>query len=133
MVIYLQHKIYKKTVSSVEAGMGTEGQIMYIDRTMHIFDVISSVSRSSKCNKIVGGRGFFPDSTGELTALSRPPSWVQGAYFKAPTSKASGREGRGRAGRQIDVCPRHQKLSRDHWSSKLGQGALKHWVEGGTI
>jgi len=29
-----------------------------VRRTMHILDVVSSVSRSSKCTKIVGGWGF---------------------------------------------------------------------------
>ena len=44
--------------------MGRERQIMYIDKTMHILDVISNVYRSSKCNKIVGGWGFAPDFSG---------------------------------------------------------------------
>ena len=34
-------------------------------RTVHILDVISSVSKSSKCTKIVGNLGFAPDPTGE--------------------------------------------------------------------
>jgi len=61
---------------------------------MHILDVISSVSRSSKCNKIVGGCGFTPDPTEELTALSNPISG-----FKGPTLKLlllRGEEGRGK-------------------------------------
>jgi len=33
----------------------------HVHRTMHILDVISSVSGSSKCTKIVGGWGFAPD------------------------------------------------------------------------
>jgi len=48
-------------VSSVEAGMGMEGQVMCIEK-MHIF-VISSVSKSSKCTKIVGSWGFASDPT----------------------------------------------------------------------
>jgi len=51
----------KYSVSSVKARMGMEGQIMCIK--MHILDVISSVSRFSKCIKIVGGWGFAPDPT----------------------------------------------------------------------
>jgi len=42
---------------------------MHVHRTMHILDVISSVSGSSKCNKIVGGWGFTPDPTGELATI----------------------------------------------------------------
>jgi len=34
-----------------------------VRRTMHILGVISYVSRSSKCTKIVGGLGFTPDPT----------------------------------------------------------------------
>ena len=36
---FLQHEIYKNSVSSVEAEMGMEGQIVH--RTMHILDVTS--------------------------------------------------------------------------------------------
>jgi len=50
---FLQHEIYKNSESSVEAGTGMERQIVH--RTMHVLDVISSVSMSSKCTKIVGG------------------------------------------------------------------------------
>ena len=45
---------------------------------MHILDVISSVSRSSKCIKIVGSWDFAQTSLGEITALPRLPSWVNG-------------------------------------------------------
>jgi len=38
---------------------------------MHILDVISSVSRSSKCTKIIGGCGFTPME--ELAALPHIP------------------------------------------------------------
>jgi len=48
-------------MSIVEAGIGTKRQIMCIK--MHILDVISSVSMSSKCTKIVGGWDFAPDFT----------------------------------------------------------------------
>jgi len=51
---FLRHEIYKNYVSSVEAGIGMEEQV--IRRTIHVLDVINSVSRSSKCTKIVGGR-----------------------------------------------------------------------------
>jgi len=58
-------------VSSVEAVMGIEGKIMCIEQC-----AISSVSRSSKCTKIVGGWGFAQDPTGELTAFFQTPRWV---------------------------------------------------------
>jgi len=51
---------------------------------MHILDVISSVSRSSKCTKIVGRWGFTPDPTGGAYSASPEPL----AGFKGPTSKA---------------------------------------------
>jgi len=35
-------------------GRNVHERTNYLHRTMHILDVISSVSRSSKCNKIVG-------------------------------------------------------------------------------
>ena len=65
-------------------------------RTVYILDVISSVSRSSKCNKIVGGWGFAPDPIWELTALSRPPSWVSGGLLPRPLllRKVRGLEGK---------------------------------------
>ena len=55
---------------------GEHGRTNHVRRTMHILDVISSVSRSSKCIKIVGGWDFAPDPTGELTVLPRPLTWV---------------------------------------------------------
>jgi len=44
---------------------------------MHILDVISSVSRFSKCTEIAGGSnwGIAPDPNGELTALPQTP-WL---------------------------------------------------------
>jgi len=52
-----------------------------VDRKMHILDVISSVSRSSNCTKIVGRWGFAPDPTGELIAIPRPLTEFKRAYF----------------------------------------------------
>jgi len=44
---------------------------------------------------------------GELTALPRPPSWIQGVLLqKAPTSKGRGGEGKGREGRAGEGLPR---------------------------
>ena len=43
---------------------GGHGRTNHVHIKMHILHVISSVSRSSKCNKIVGGWGFAPDPTG---------------------------------------------------------------------
>ena len=61
-------------------------------RTMHILDVISSVSRSSKCTKIVGGWDFILDPT-ELGSLQRFPDPL--VVFKGPTSKARTSKGMG--------------------------------------
>jgi len=41
-------------------GRDEHGRTNHVRRTMHILDVISGVSRSSKCAKIVGGWGFAP-------------------------------------------------------------------------
>ena len=58
---------------------------------MHIID-ISSLSRSSKYTKIVGGWGFAPDPTGEAySAPADPQLGLRGTSFKAPAS--NGREG----------------------------------------
>ena len=65
-------------------------------KTMHILDVISSVSRFSKCNKVVGGWGFAPDPTREL---EHSPDSLAG--FMGPTLKLlllRGLERRGREG-----------------------------------
>ena len=68
-------------------------------RIMHISDVISSVSMSSKSTKNrcrVVGWGFAPDPNGG--AYSAPPELLaefKGAYFKVPTSKGRGRKGEG--------------------------------------
>jgi len=51
-------------------GRDGHGRTNHVHRTVHILDVISSVSRSSKCTKIVA------TPLGELTALPRPSSWV---------------------------------------------------------
>jgi len=91
---------------------------------MHIFDVISSVSRFSKCTKIVGGWGFAPDPTGG--AYSASPDLL--ARFKGATSKGrrgdrkKGEETEGRRGKGRG----RQKLSRRHWlcRSTLLQNAL---------
>jgi len=48
---FLRHEIYK-FLSSVEVGIGMEGQIICIERC--IFHVTSSVTGSSKFTKIVG-------------------------------------------------------------------------------
>jgi len=92
---------------------------------MHILDVISSVSRSSKCNKIVGGWGFAPDPTGR--ADSAPTNLLAG--FKRPTlrpvllSESEGRGGKGEGAKMIYTLGR-QKPSRCHCSSEVGQWTL---------
>jgi len=98
---------------------------------MHILDVISSVSRPSKCNKIVGGWGLTPDPTGR--ADSAPPNPLAG--FKRPTlrplllSGVEGRGGKGDGAKMIFALGR-QKPSCCHCSSEVGQGALEHWFAG---
>ena len=76
---------------------------------MYILDVISGVSRSSKCTKIVGGWGFAPDTTGGADSAPRLLAGFKGAYFKAPTSKGSGSTGRGRRGAPKLSMPRAPK------------------------
>ena len=80
MRYFLRHEIHKNSVRSVEAGTGWKDK-NYVYRAMHILDVISSVSRSSKCTKIVGGWGFAPTPTGELTALPRLLAGFKRAYL----------------------------------------------------
>jgi len=61
--------------------MSVEGQIIYTEK-IHILDVIGSVSRSSKCIKIVGGWGFALNPSG--VAYNAPPDSLAGfkvAYF----------------------------------------------------
>jgi len=48
---------------------------------MHISNVISGVSRSSKCTEIVDGWGFDRDPTGGITALPDPLAGLKRAYF----------------------------------------------------
>ena len=63
---FLRHEIYKNSVS-----FDGYGRTNHVHRTMHILDVISSVSRSSECNKIVGGWSFAPDPTGGVDSASK--------------------------------------------------------------
>jgi len=70
---------------------------------MHILDVISSFSRSSKCTKFVGGWSFVPDSTRGVYSISPDPL----TGFKGPTSKWREGERKGRKDRRYnDLCPR---------------------------
>jgi len=70
---------------------------------MHILDVISSVSRPSQCNEIVGGWGFAPDPIGKVDGA--PPNPLAG--FKRPTlrpvllSEVEGRGGKGEGAKMI--------------------------------
>ena len=75
-------------------------------RTMHILDVISGVSRSSKCAKIVGGWGFVPDPLAEFKGLTS----------KAPTSKE--RRGEGRGAKMI-YAPGARNHSNTHDNTRL--------------
>jgi len=80
-----------------------------VHRKMHIFDVVSSVSRSSKCTKIVGGWGFAQTPVGGDLQHSLDPL----AGFKGPTSKALTSKGRGEewaeGGCQNDLAAGRQK------------------------
>jgi len=65
-----------------------------VHRKTYNLDVISSLSRSYKCTKIVGGWGFAPDPTGgAYFTLTDPLTGFKGSTFKAPTSKGRGSEG----------------------------------------
>jgi len=109
-VIFPTRNIQKNYVSSVEAGMGVKGQIMCIKQ--HILDVISSVSRSSKCTKIDACGALPRTPLGELTALPRPTSWVQeGLLLRLLHLRGGKRSG----GRQNDLFPGRQNPSRFHW------------------
>jgi len=61
---------------------------------LRIFRMLAATSgflAASEFIEFVLGRGSAPDTTGELTALPRPPSWFKGPYF----SKGLGKGGRG--------------------------------------
>ena len=78
---------------------------------MHVYHELCgnqrSVPRPSECTKIVGGWGFAPDPTGELTALHQTPlTGFNGSYFKAPTSKAPTSKGRAGQGKGGEGLPR---------------------------
>jgi len=100
---FLRHEIYTNSVSLIEAGMDMERRIMCV----HILDVICSVSRSSKCTKIVSGWGFAPDPTAwELTALSQSQLGLRGLLLR-PLLVRLGSEGDGRGKgekRRGEVC-----------------------------
>jgi len=83
-------------VSSGEAGIGMEGQIM-----------------SSKCTKIFGGWGF---PMGSLQFSPDPLARFKGPTSKAPTSKRRKGKGRRREGRgaKMIYAPGRQKPSHHH-------------------
>ena len=104
---------------------------------MHILDVISRVSRSSKCNKIVGGRGFVPDPTGRVD--SAPPNPLNG--FKGPSLRSvllrgveqCQRGGETERNAKMIYAPVHQKPSCLQCSSEVGQGPSNIVLWGPTI
>jgi len=51
-----------------------------------------------KCNKFDFGWGFAIDTLGSLQRSPRPPSWINGSYFKGEGLGGEGAEGRGRGG-----------------------------------
>ena len=90
-------------------GRDRHGRTNHVRRKMRILDVISSVSRSSKCTKIVSSWGFAPNLTGR--AYSAPPDPLAG--FKGPRLKPlllrGRREGVERGAKMI-YAPRCQNL-----------------------
>jgi len=75
----LPHEIYKHSVSSVEAGIGMEGQIMSIK--MHILDVISRFSGPQNAPKSLAS-GASPQAPLEgLQRSLRPLVGFKRAYF----------------------------------------------------
>ena len=69
---FFRHEICKK-LCDLCWGTNGHGRTNHVHRTMHILDVINSVSRSSKCIKIVGGLGFAPDLTGGAYSAPQTP------------------------------------------------------------
>ena len=79
----------------------------HLRRIMHILDIISGVSMSSKCTEIVGGWGLASYPT--MGAYSGSPNSLaefKGPTSKAPTSKSRGKDGRGREGRRVEGSPK---------------------------
>jgi len=95
-VIFLRHEIYKKSVSSVEAEIGMEGQIMCIECTFYM----SLVAFLGPQNAT--------DPTGIATLR---PVLLRGV---------EGRGGEGRGGAKMIYAPGRQKSSRCDCSSEVG-------------
>jgi len=98
---------YTKKFRELCSGRDGHGSTNHVRRTMHILDVIGSVSRSSKCTKVVGGWGFAPDPTGGVYSAS--PDFIAGFNaLTGPTSK--GKERKGREAAKMIYAPSDRKL-----------------------
>jgi len=72
---FLRHKYTKNSVSSLEAKMGTEGQIKCIEQcTFQRSSVVFLGPQNAAKSSAVGASPQTP--LGELTALPKPPCWV---------------------------------------------------------
>jgi len=113
-------------------GRNGHGRTNHVHRTMHIVNVIGSVSWFSKCNKIVGGCMVLRPRP-HWGADSAPQDPLAG--FKGPTLRLlrlrgwNGGEVKRRGAKMI-YAPGNQKPSRHQCSSYIGQGALIHWFAG---
>ena len=105
--------IYKNSVSSVEAEMGMEEQIMFIEQC--IFYMSSVAFLSPQMHQKRWRLGLRPDPTqahwGSFRRSLDPLAVSKRAYVKASTFKGKGREKMGRKGkegergRQNYLCP----------------------------
>jgi len=101
----VRHKIYKN--SDLCWCRNGHRSTNHVHRTMDILDVISRISRSSKCNKIISRLGpCLRPHWGSSQLSHRPLAVFKGVYFKVATSKGSGREGREGERWQNDLCSR---------------------------
>ena len=70
---FLRHEIYKNSVSSVEAGMCMEGQIMCLRQCTFQMSAVAFLSPQNATKSLAAGASP-QTSPGELTALPRPRS-----------------------------------------------------------
>ena len=70
-VIFLPHEIYKNSVSSVEAEIGTERQIMCIEQWTFLMSSVVFLDPQNAAKSLAAGAS--PQTLlGELTALPNP-------------------------------------------------------------
>ena len=71
---------YKNYVSSVEVGMGMEGQIMCVEQCTFKTSPVAFLGPQS-APKLLSAEASFQTTLQELTALPRPIAWFRTAYF----------------------------------------------------